>query len=107
MWFEKSSPKKFQVLTPLTPFIATKLTDANPSTKNFNPNPGVKLSKASAAVVLVVSYYFAHDNLMIPASAPLNNPVYGVSFSATKTTEAVFPTEWINLVLPSGKTSES
>lgn len=70
MWFEKSFPKKFQVGTPLTPNIATKFTDGSPSTKNFNPNPGVKLSKASAAVVLVSSDYFAQESLIIPLSTP-------------------------------------
>jgi len=44
MWLEKSLPKKFQVSTPLTPNIATKLALGFPSIKNFNPNPGVKLS---------------------------------------------------------------
>jgi hypothetical protein len=44
MWLEKSLPKKFQVSTPLTPYMATKLADGFPSIKNFNPNPGAKLS---------------------------------------------------------------
>jgi len=74
------------VSTPLTPNIATKLADGNPSTKNFKPNPGVKLSYASLAVVLVKSAYLAADNLMMALSAPLNKPVYGVSAAATKAT---------------------
>jgi hypothetical protein len=44
MWLEKSLPKKFQVSTPSNPNMTTKLADGSPSTKNFNPNPGAKLS---------------------------------------------------------------
>lgn len=79
MWLEKSLAKKFHDGIPLTPNIATKLADGTPSLNIFNPNPGVKLSMASAAVVLVWSGYLATDNLMRALSAPLNNPVYGVS----------------------------
>ena len=73
MWLEKSLPKKFQVSTPLTPYMATKLIDGSPSTKNLSPNPGAKLSKASAAVVLVKSGYLAMDNLMMALSATIES----------------------------------
>jgi len=50
-WFVKSLPKKFQVSTPFTPNIATKLAEGFPSIKNFSAIPGVKLLKASDALV--------------------------------------------------------
>jgi len=38
--------KKFQVGTPLTPYIAIVLAEGIPFLKNFKPNPGAKLSLA-------------------------------------------------------------
>jgi len=50
----------------LTPYIATKFADYIPSLKNFNPNPGTKLSFAPSAVVFEESGYLAAESLMSP-----------------------------------------
>jgi len=66
MWLAKSNLKKFHEGVPLTLYIATKFADLIPSLKNFNPNPGTKLSFAPSAVVFEGSDYLAVESLMRP-----------------------------------------
>jgi len=54
--------------------MAIVLAEFIPSLKNFKPNPGVKLSLASAADVLDSSGFLAQENLNNPYLAPLNTP---------------------------------
>jgi len=91
--------KKFHDGIPLTPYIAIVLAEGTPFLKNFKPNPGVKLSKASLADFLDWSASLAQDNLIKPCLAPLKTPVYFDSL-ATNSTYPTTPTEWIYFTLP-------